>query len=53
MGKVRVRYVCQQCGADSRRWFGRCVSCGEWNTCVEEQASPEEKQNRRADEWQF
>ena len=51
MGKVRVRYVCQQCGADSGRWFGRCVSCGEWNTCAEEQASPEAKQNRRADEW--
>ena len=51
MGKVRVRYVCQQCGADSGRWFGRCVSCGEWNTCAEEQASPDEKQNRRADEW--
>ena len=51
MGKVRVRYVCQQCGADSGRWFGRCVSCGEWNTCAEEQASPETKQNRRADEW--
>ena len=51
MGKVRVRYVCQQCGADSGRWFGRCVSCGEWNTCAEEQASPDVKQNRRADEW--
>lgn len=51
MGKVRVRYVCQQCGADAGRWFGRCVSCGEWNTCVEEQTSPAEKQNRRADEW--
>ena len=51
MGKVRVRYVCQQCGADSGRWFGRCVSCGEWNTCAEETASSEAKQNRRADEW--
>ena len=51
MGKVRVRYVCQQCGADSGRWFGKCISCGGWNTCVEEQTSPEGKQNRRADEW--
>ena len=36
MGKVRVRYVCQKCGADSGRWFGRCVACGTWNSCVEE-----------------
>ena len=51
MGKVRVRYVCQQCGADSGRWFGRCASCGEWNTCVEETASSDTKQNKRTDEW--
>jgi DNA repair protein RadA/Sms len=30
------RYVCQECGATSRRWAGRCGSCGEWNTIVEE-----------------
>src|SRR6185437_3802552 len=30
------RYVCQNCGAVSPRWMGRCESCGEWNTIVEE-----------------
>ena len=29
-------FVCQNCAAVSTRWAGKCVSCGEWNTIVEE-----------------
>ena len=29
-------YVCQNCGATYPRWQGKCDSCGEWNTIVEE-----------------
>ncbi|MCD6332049.1 MAG: DNA repair protein RadA [Bacteroidales bacterium] len=29
-------YVCQNCGAQAAKWIGRCPSCGEWNTYVEE-----------------
>lgn len=29
-------YICQQCGYQSRKWLGRCTSCGEWNSLVEE-----------------
>jgi len=47
MAKVRVRYICQQCGADSNRWFGRCVGCGAWNTCAEETAAPSSAQTRQ------
>lgn len=36
MAKVKTVYVCRNCGNDSPKWFGRCSSCGEWNTCVEE-----------------
>ncbi len=36
MGKNKTRYVCQECGADSNKWIGKCPSCGEWNTFVEE-----------------
>jgi len=32
----RSRFVCRQCGEVSSKWFGRCPSCGEWNTLVEE-----------------
>ncbi|MDX2430158.1 MAG: DNA repair protein RadA, partial [Bacteroides sp.] len=27
------------CGADSAKWLGRCPSCGEWNTFVEQRIS--------------
>ena len=36
MAPNRVRYVCQSCGAAGPKWAGRCESCGEWNTIVEE-----------------
>lgn len=29
-------FVCQNCGATSPRWQGKCSSCGEWNTLIEE-----------------
>jgi DNA repair protein RadA/Sms len=32
----RIRYVCQACGATGPKWSGRCESCGEWNTILEE-----------------
>lgn len=36
MSKVRSLYVCQQCGATSPKWMGKCSSCGTWNSLVEE-----------------
>jgi len=36
MAKAKTSYVCQNCGAESSKWIGRCPSCGEWNTYVEE-----------------
>ena len=37
MARQASRYVCQECGAVSPKWSGRCDSCGEWNAVVEEQ----------------
>ena len=34
--KSKTQYVCQQCGATSPKWIGRCPSCQQWNTFVEE-----------------
>ena len=31
-------FVCQSCGAQSRKWLGRCSECGEWNSLAEERA---------------
>lgn len=36
MAKTRSVFVCQNCGAVTSRWQGRCESCGEWNTIVAE-----------------
>jgi len=36
MARARSQFVCQNCGAVTQRWQGRCDSCGEWNTIVEE-----------------
>lgn len=35
MAKTKTVYVCTQCGAETPKWSGRCMSCGEWN-CLEE-----------------
>lgn len=36
MAKTKSVYVCQNCGAEAPKWVGKCPSCGEWNTYVEE-----------------
>jgi len=36
MAKTKSVYVCQNCGAESPKWIGKCPSCGEWNSYVEE-----------------
>jgi len=36
MAKIKSVYVCQNCGAESAKWIGRCNVCGEWNTYVEQ-----------------
>ncbi|MEA4921357.1 MAG: DNA repair protein RadA [Clostridiaceae bacterium] len=34
--KKKTVFVCSECGYDSPKWVGKCPSCGEWNTMVEE-----------------
>lgn len=34
--KAKTAFVCQQCGAQSPKWVGRCPACDGWNTYVEE-----------------
>lgn len=36
MSKIRSAFFCQNCGYESAKWVGKCPSCGEWNTFVEE-----------------
>ncbi|RZT92295.1 DNA replication and repair protein RadA [Ancylomarina subtilis] len=34
--KTKTAFFCQNCGVESPKWVGKCPSCGEWNTFVEE-----------------
>lgn len=36
MAKTRSAYFCQSCGYESAKWLGKCPSCSQWNTFVEE-----------------
>jgi DNA repair protein RadA/Sms len=36
MTKNKTKFVCQECGYESAKWMGKCMSCQQWNTFVEE-----------------
>lgn len=36
MAKVKSAFFCQNCGYETPKWLGKCPSCSEWNTFVEE-----------------
>ncbi len=42
--KVKSIYVCTECGAESPKWYGRCPSCGDWNSLQEELRQSASKQ---------
>jgi DNA repair protein RadA/Sms len=50
MARRSTAFVCQNCGAVTGRWQGKCEACGEWNTIAAESAAPAAQQagrNRR------
>lgn len=38
MARRSTNFICQTCGSITSRWTGRCESCGEWNSIIEEQS---------------
>ncbi|MEI2708854.1 MAG: AAA family ATPase [Chitinophagaceae bacterium] len=36
MAKIKSSFFCSNCGFESAKWLGKCSSCNEWNTFVEE-----------------
>jgi DNA repair protein RadA/Sms len=36
MSKKHSIFYCQNCGSQSSKWLGKCPSCNEWNSFVEE-----------------
>ncbi|MFI3298618.1 MAG: DNA repair protein RadA [Rikenellaceae bacterium] len=43
MAKIKKVFYCSSCGVESGKWFGRCTSCGEWGSCIEESVSTNQK----------
>jgi DNA repair protein RadA/Sms len=39
LARNATQYVCQECGASSNKWAGRCDACNAWNTMAEEASS--------------
>jgi DNA repair protein RadA/Sms len=48
MAKTRIAYFCQSCGFEAAKWLGKCPSCQQWNTFVEEII---EKENTSIPKW--
>jgi len=46
MAKTKSSFFCQNCGSQAAKWQGKCNSCGEWNTLVEEIIKKESKNDR-------
>ncbi|GGC54927.1 DNA repair protein RadA [Pedobacter quisquiliarum] len=48
MAKAKSSYFCQSCGYESAKWLGKCPSCSQWNTFVEEIV---EKSSAKVPSW--
>ncbi|MBL4710672.1 MAG: DNA repair protein RadA [Flavobacteriales bacterium] len=48
MAKLKKAFFCQNCGAQASKWIGKCPSCNEWNTYVEEIIQKEESGKLRS-----
>ena len=46
MSKIKTAFFCSNCGYESAKWTGKCPSCGEWNTFVEELIEKPSKNNK-------
>lgn len=46
MAKTKSTFFCQNCGAQSAKWIGKCPACNQWNTYVEELVRKETKNDR-------
>lgn len=51
MSKVKKAFVCNSCGAKTPKWIGKCPSCNEWNSYVEEIISKPTVQEQKKQIW--
>ncbi len=50
MSKTKSAFFCQSCGYESAKWLGKCPSCNNWNTFVEE-VIVKGTDKKEKDEW--
>lgn len=43
MSKVKTAFFCSNCGYESTKWLGKCPSCNQWNSFVEEVITKDNK----------
>jgi DNA repair protein RadA/Sms len=48
MSKIKTAFFCSNCGYESAKWLGKCPSCNQWNTFIEEVV---DKGTRNEDTW--
>lgn len=39
-------FFCKECGYESSKWLGKCPSCNNWNSFIEEKIIKDKKQNK-------
>jgi len=44
--KQKTVYICNNCGYESAKWYGKCPSCSEWGTMDEEIVKNESKSTK-------
>ncbi len=49
--KVKKVFICSNCGANAAKWEGKCPSCNEWNTYIEESISKSTPQEEKKKLW--
>jgi DNA repair protein RadA/Sms len=48
MSKVKTAFFCSNCGYESAKWLGKCPSCGNWNTFIQEVIHKETSQKENS-----
>jgi len=47
MAKLKIAFVCTECGSDLSKWQGQCPDCGQWNT-IQEMKLAKKSSSRKA-----
>lgn len=45
MSKIKIKYICSNCGYESLRWLGKCPECDSWNSFTEEKVESSKHKN--------